>query len=1141
MIVKNEEFHLEDCLKSARPWVEEIVVVDTGSTDNTPQIAKKYADVYEAYTDCNYPDGEIRSFSDARQRSFDLATQPWVMWIDADDVLTGGEKLSKLCAELDAARAGGPAYAMFPYEYAHDDLGNCICLHYRERLVTPKEAFKWVNPVHEVLVAQVDNHPVSLSTEAIRVIHERQKIPRNINPRRNLRILEEFCKANSDDPRQLYYLGLEYLNTGNVEMSVKTLERYVMISGWEDEKTLALLKLSEINRDLSNYDNAIDWATKASQVKESWGECYFELAKCYYFKACAESDQGKKRRLFEKTVNLSKIGLTMPPTKSVLFVNPMERDVEIHRYLNIALNATGDVASALDSVNFALSKRPHDEQLLGNKRLYEEHLAHVGVAEHVKKLVELGTIPKTVLDMTGDFSHGRLLSDGGTKSDGFTHWKPYHRPQGYPKNVQQSDFPTAIATPHSQAWGIPDGGFVYDDLPLQMSDGQLQSLVCAIWKEYMLHDEILSAIKFLENAPYRVRHSDTTETLLRRTKEMIAWTKDEKSYDLGNSTIVGSDGNELRTDEMIAIGTPLPGAAGMRKTWITDRMIKGSSLLDFGCIDGEMTNRWGLEGFKVTGLDISTNSVRIANESAEKNGTGARHIRTFFKDASTHLRDEKFDYVTCADTYEHLVDGGVSELMIPMRKHVKDTGKMLLVTPAGAWFRGKFAKHAHPWLWADTRGDHWLALNDRGHVIAPTVWSVAEDATAAGWWVKNCTVVAQWVQDVEGQGNVCIEALPDVSSPWPDGKPILDIVLYLGGLGSEVWTPHSVDITGIGGSELAAINMAKRLVQLGNRVRVYSDCGAMGEGIYDGVEYRTYDKFHDIKCDVLIVSRWAPALGREFNVDARSRFLWVHDVVPYHLTHELALRADKILALSQWHKDNILRSFSFLNEDRVFVTRNGIDLSRFEADVQEQRDPHKVVYSSSPDRGLECLLDVWPKIRERVSDATLDVFYGFSNWEKVATGNPGQLALIENLKKKLHNLKEHGVKVHGRTNQQVLAEKFMSSGVWAYPTWFSETSCITAMEAQAAGLRVVTSPIAALVETVGSRGTMISGDWLSVDYKERFVDAVVYQMTRDGLSDRQGLIDYAMENFSWDDVAVEWNDMFKQTFDTYPTYKAAAE
>lgn len=1120
MIVKNEEAHLERCLESIAPYVSEIVIVDTGSTDKTPKIALRYADKFVRYTECNYPDGNIRDFSLARQRSFDLATQPWVMWIDSDDVVVGAQHLRKMLDEFDAKRSGKEAYVMLPYEYAHDDAGNCVCLHYRERIVTRTSSFRWKGPVHEVLVSNETQESLSYTSEVVRIVHERQKIKKVHDPLRNLRILKDHCATHDDDPRSLYYLGLEQSNTGDYQGSEDTLKKYVRLSGWDDEIALAYMKLCELARRREDYVQALEYASKAVNVKENWGECYFELAKSHYFLGSQTTDPVKRRRSFDKCVMFSKIGLSCPPTKTVLFVNPQDREFEIHRYLNFALNEIGDVASALDSVNIALSSRPDDQALLKNKKLYEIHLAKSSIERARSRLTELGS--------TEDVSRENS-------------WKAYRRPADYPRGVESDDFPVAQITPHSQAWGIPDCPVVIDDLPLRMTDRQLQSLVCAVWKEYILHDEILSAIKFLESTPYRVRHTDVTERALKLTKDMIKWTTSEDTYDVGNSTLNGCDVDSgIRTSEMIPLQYPLRGAAEMRMTWITDRMKSGSSLLDFGCIDGEMTNRWAQKGFDVTGLDVCSNSVKIANDSAEKNGTGARHIRTFFKDAHVHLAGKKFDYVTCADTYEHITDDAVESLLKPMRDHVKDDGRLLLVTPHGAWFRGEYVKESHPWLWAETRGDHWLAPNDRGHVIAPTVWSVVDEVRKAGWWVKNCVVVPQWYQDVPGQGNVCVEALTDVASPWPDGRPVKDVVFFVGDLAGEEWTPHTIDIRGMGGSETAVVQMTKRLVSLGNRVRVYVGCGKYGEGIYDGVEYLTTDKFHDIKCDVLVVSRWSPALSPSLNVEASLRLLWTHDVVPHGLTPDLALRADKILVLSKWHRDNVIACFPFVSPDQVHVTRNGIDLSRFEKEVV--RDPTKAVYSSSPDRGLECLLDVWPEIRSRVPGASLDVFYGFANWEKVASHSPDQKALMEKIRTKLSSLSGMGVTNHDRVNQQTLSKHFLESGVWTYPTWFAETSCITAMEAQAAGLRIVTSPIAALNETVSNRGTMIPGDWLSQEYRRLFVDAVVDAMTRPGDDDRRSLRAYAREAFSWDDVARDWHDMFGRltAAPVFPKYYSGA-
>jgi hypothetical protein len=78
------------------------------------------------------------------------------------------------------------------------------------------------------------------------------------------------------------------------------------------------------------------------------------------------------------------------------------------------------------------------------------------------------------------------------------------------------------------------------------------------------------------------------------------------------------------------------------------------------------------------------------------------------------------------------------------------------------------------------------------------------------------------------------------------------------------------------------------------------------------------------------------------------------------------------------------------------------------------------------------------------------------------------------------------------------------------------------MEAHAAGLRMVTTPLAALNETVGPRGTMVHGDPLEPGYQSRFVDAVVSSMLRPGESDRDALRRHAAESFGWDSLADEW-------------------
>ena len=156
----------------------------------------------------------------------------------------------------------------------------------------------------------------------------------------------------------------------------------------------------------------------------------------------------------------------------------------------------------------------------------------------------------------------------------------------------------------------------------------------------------------------------------------------------------------------------------------------------------------------------------------------------------------------------------------------------------------------------------------------------------------------------------------------------------------------------------------------------------------------------------------------------------------------------------------------------------------------------------------------------------MHLYYGFKNWEYSAQFDKGQADLIVRLKQQIKDMTSLDVVYHDRINQAELAKEFLSAGVWAHSTWFTETFCITAAEAQAAGLRMVTSSIAALNESVGERGILIDGDWTSEDYKKNFIEAVVSAMKYKGEEDRLLLQKYAKENFGLDDLAKDWEKMF---------------
>jgi len=188
------------------------------------------------------------------------------------------------------------------------------------------------------------------------------------------------------------------------------------------------------------------------------------------------------------------------------------------------------------------------------------------------------------------------------------------------------------------------------------------------------------------------------------------------------------------------------------------------------------------------------------------------------------------------------------------------------------------------------------------------------------------------------------------------------------------------------------------------------------------------------------------------------------------------------------------------------------------------RNPHKIIYTSSYDRGLQHLLELWPKVKEAVPDAELHVFYGWQLFEKFYKDNASSMAWMKRMQEMMT---QDGITDHGRVTQEELAEFTKTCGIWAYPTHFGEISCISAMKAQAYGCEPVIVNYAALKETV-QFGRKVEGDIYDDETKEEFtkqlIDALKSPMSDD---DRQKMMDWANKEYSWLHVAGRWDAEFK--------------
>lgn len=242
MIVKNEEMLIGRCLDSVEKLVDEIIIVDTGSTDRT-------VDVVSAYTSKVYSYPWKDDFSDARNFSFSKASMDYCMWMDADDVLDESEKEKFL--QLKKSLSPETDIVMMKYHTSFDEVGNPSFTYYRERWIRNAPQYRWIGEVHEVIPP---NGKIIYSDIAI--CHKKISVK---DPDRNLKIYQKMIADKKLlEPRQLYYYGRELYYHKQYEEAVSILEQFLLSAdGWIENKIEACSICANCYYELGNEQSAL--------------------------------------------------------------------------------------------------------------------------------------------------------------------------------------------------------------------------------------------------------------------------------------------------------------------------------------------------------------------------------------------------------------------------------------------------------------------------------------------------------------------------------------------------------------------------------------------------------------------------------------------------------------------------------------------------------------------------------------------------------------------------------------------------------------------------------------------------------------------------------------------------------------------
>lgn len=366
MIAKNEEANLPRVLSSVQGVVDEIILVDTGSSDRTPEIASSFgAQVYH-FTWCD-------DFAAARNEALKYAQGDWILVLDADDEMDKSDLL-RLKAVLSVTDATG---FMLPIRSPLDPEGRNVLTNYLVRVFRNDPQICFRRRIHETVegvILSLGGKIVRLTT--VSILHhgykEVRKVAEKINER-NFRILLQALRENPKDPDILAYLGKVYFRQGKMGIARALFEKTLKLSQGTGFFALsAYLDLALMEEDI---ERALEYLKKVEDMDPYLPDLWYVYGKVYqragYWEEALKS--------FEKVY-------TVDVTKSISRMVFFRVDV-VDLYVSLAQCAAivGDTEKHALYSQKALEYCPSDPGMLNNLAV---SFIHSGQFDKAERLLE---------------------------------------------------------------------------------------------------------------------------------------------------------------------------------------------------------------------------------------------------------------------------------------------------------------------------------------------------------------------------------------------------------------------------------------------------------------------------------------------------------------------------------------------------------------------------------------------------------------------------------------------------------------------------------------------------------------------------------------------------------------------------------
>lgn len=347
----------------------------------------------------------------------------------------------------------------------------------------------------------------------------------------------------------------------------------------------------------------------------------------------------------------------------------------------------------------------------------------------------------------------------------------------------------------------------------------------------------------------------------------------------------------------------------------------------------------------------------------------------------------------------------------------------------------------------------------------------------------------------------------------------------------------TVDTQPLGGSQSAVSYLAKALARRGHQVVLITQ--AQRSGMVGGIACLAADHLTApgalarLALDALVAmpgAGWGTRL-RPLLAPRTRLLLWTghaHDQPAVQGLHEPAERQayDAVVLVSQWQARCFQEAFG-LAAERTVVLRNAV-APAFEGMFADgaaisaaKAEPPVLAYTTTPFRGLEVLLRVFPTIRQRMPGVRLRVISSMRVYRTPSTDDERAYGHLYDLARRME-----GVEYVGSLPQPTLAAALRAVMLLAYPSTFAETSCITAMEALAAGCHVVTSDLGALAETTAGFAELVTATprYDEAGFVERVVRRLEGRRSEEARRRRAAQVALANREYTWANRARQWEE-----------------